>query len=202
VAILKSWRCRTLVKQRFHPKQFGSAKTQPDTMEHRKRKTAAESRSVMHRLVMPEDSNTLGTLMGGVLMHWMDMCAAIAARRHSNSYAMTVTVDRVQLLGSVQVGEVVILEAEITRAFRTSMEIGLRVVVENLDSGKKRLCASTFYSFVAVDKNGNTQEVPEVVPETEEQKRLYREAESRRTERLEDAARIREEAESFGSEQR
>jgi acyl-CoA hydrolase len=171
-------------------------------MEHRKRKTAAESRSVMHRLVMPEDSNTLGTLMGGVLMHWMDMCAAIAARRHSNSYAMTVTVDRVQLLGSVQVGEVVILEAEITRAFRTSMEIGLRVVVENLDSGKKRLCASTFYSFVAVDKNGNTQEVPEVVPETEEQKRLYREAESRRTERLEDAARIREEAESFGSEQR
>lgn len=153
----------------------------------------------MHRLVMPEDSNTLGTLMGGVLMHWMDMCAAIAARRHSNTYAMTVTVDRVQLVSPVRMGEVVILEAEITRAFRTSMEIGMRVVAENLDTGKKRLCASTFYSFVAVDKEGNTQAVPEVVPETDEQKRRYREAEKRRSERLEDAARIREEAEAFGS---
>ncbi len=169
-------------------------------MESRKRKLVAASRSVMHRLVMPEDSNTLGTLMGGVLMHWMDMCAAIAARRHSNSYAMTVTVDRIQFVGSVQVGEVVILEAEVTRAFRTSMEVGLRVIAENLDTGKKRLCASTFYSFVAVDKEGNTLAVPEVIPETEEQKLRYRDAENRRSSRLEDAGRISEEAKRFEKE--
>ncbi len=167
-------------------------------MENRKRKTVAESRSVMHRLVMPEDSNTIGTLMGGVLMHWMDMCAAIAARRHSNSYAMTVTVDRIQFIGSVSVGEVVNLEAEVTRAFRTSMEVGMRVIAENLETGEKRLCASTFYSFVAVDKQGHTLPVPEVVPETREQKERYRDAEKRRSARLEDAARIREEAEAFG----
>ncbi|TVQ70495.1 MAG: acyl-CoA thioesterase [Balneolaceae bacterium] len=170
-------------------------------MGNRKRKTVDESRSVMHRLVMPEDSNTLGTLMGGVLMHWMDMCAAIAARRHSNTYAMTVTVDRIQFVGSVRVGEVVNLEAEVTRAFRTSMEIGLRVIAENLDTGEKRLCASTFYSFVAVDRDGSTLPVPEVIPETDGQKKRYRDAEERRSARLEDAGRIREEAEAFDRQQ-
>ncbi len=166
-------------------------------MKNSKKKTAADSRSVMHRLVMPKDSNTLGTLMGGVLMHWMDMCAAIAARRHCNRYAMTVTVDRIQLASAIQVGEVVILEAEVTRAFRTSMEIGMRVVAEDLSTGEKRLCASTFYSFVAVDKEGSALPVPELVPETEEQRQRYRDAEKRRASRLEDAARIREEAERF-----
>lgn len=160
-------------------------------------KTVASSRAVMNRLVMPEDANTLGTLMGGVLMHWMDMCAAIAARRHSNTYAMTVTVDRIPFASSVQVGEVVIIEAEVTRAFRSSMEVGLRVMAENLKTGEKRLCTRTWFSFVAVDSEGNSLPVPEVIPETEEQQRQYKEAEKRRSERLKEADGIRMEAEDL-----
>ncbi|MFO8030824.1 MAG: acyl-CoA thioesterase [Cyclonatronaceae bacterium] len=159
------------------------------------KKTVASSRAVMNRLVMPEDANTLGTLMGGVLMHWMDMCAAIAARRHSNTYAMTVTVDRIPFASSVQVGEVVIIEAEVTRAFRSSMEVGLRVMAENLKNGEKRLCTRTWFSFVAVDAEGSSLPVPEVIPETEEQQRQYKEAEKRRSDRLKEAERIRKEAE-------
>ncbi len=164
------------------------------------RKTVAGSVAVMDRLVMPEDANTFGTLMGGVLMHWMDMCAAISARRHSNSYAMTVSVDRITFVSSIEVGEVAVLEAEVTRAFRSSMEVGLRVMAENLETGKKRLCASTFYSFAAVDADGNAVRVPEIVPETDDQKQRYIDAEKRRADRLEDARRIREEAERFQAE--
>ncbi len=159
------------------------------------KKTVAASRSVMNRLVMPEDTNTFGTLMGGVLMHWMDMCAAISARRHSNSYAMTVTVDRIRFISPVRLGEVVNIESEVTRTFRSSMEVGLRVIAENLKTGEKRLCTSTYFSFVAVDSEGHSLTVPEIVPETERQKQRYRDAEMRRAARLEDARKVQKESE-------
>ncbi len=168
-------------------------------MSKLKKHTVAASRAVMNRLVMPEDSNTLGTLMGGVLMHWMDMCAAISARRHSNSYAMTVTVDRIQFVSSIQLGEVVNIESEVTRAFRSSMEVGIRVIAENLKTGKKRLCTSTYYSFVAVDTDGKSITVPEIIPETDEQKKRFRDAEKRREERLEDARRMQNMTKEFDS---
>ena len=170
-------------------------------MANIEKKTVAASRSVMNRLVLPKDTNTLGTLMGGELMNWMDMCAAISARRHSNSYAMTVTVDRIQFVSSVQLGEVVNIESEVTRTFRSSMEVGLRVIAENLKTGKKRLCTSTYYSFVGVDTDGNSITVPEIVPETDDQKQRYREAEKRREERLEDARRLQDISKEFDADQ-
>lgn len=123
-------------------------------MTKSKKKTVSDSRVRMHELVMPNDTNPLGNLMGGKLMQWMDICAAISAQRHCNSNVVTVAVDSVKFLSAVALGEVVVIEGEVTRTFRTSMEIALHAWAENLRTGDKRLCTTSFYSFVAVDPNG------------------------------------------------
>ena len=140
---------------------------------------------------MPNDTNPLGKLMGGKLMQWMDICAAISARRHSNRNEVTVSVDSVEFVSAIDLGEVVSIEGEVTRAFSTSMEIAIQVWAENLRTGEKRLCTTSFYSFVAIDADGKPVPVPPIVAETELEQTRYKQAEQRRERRLEQSKEIR-----------
>lgn len=148
---------------------------------------------------MPNDTNPLGKLMGGKLMQWMDICAAISAQRHCNRNVVTVSVDSVEFASAIDLGEVVSIEGEVTRAFTTSMEIAIQVWAENLRNGEKRLCTTSFYSFVAVDADGNPVPVPPIVTESELEKTRYDQAEQRRERRLVQSREIRKMIQASGS---
>lgn len=166
-------------------------------MAKTKNKTVAGSRVRTNELVMPNDTNPLGKLIGGKLMQWMDICAAISAQKHCNRNVVTVAVDSVEFVNAAALGEVVVIEGEVTRAFRTSMEVAMRVWAENLRTGSKRLCTTSFYSFVAVDADGKPVPVPEIIPETDLEKKRFDQAERRRNQRLEHSREIREMAKNF-----
>ncbi|MDX1618609.1 MAG: acyl-CoA thioesterase [Balneolaceae bacterium] len=148
------------------------------------KKTVAASRVRMNELVMPNDTNPLGNLMGGRLMQWMDICSAIACQRHCNRNVVTVAVDSVEFKNAIRLGEVVVIEGEVTRTFNTSMEVAMQVWSENLRTGERRLCTTSFYTFVAVDADGKPVPVPKIVAESEFEKERYRQAEERREMRL------------------
>lgn len=147
----------------------------------------------MTELVLPNDTNTLGNLMGGRLLHWMDIVSAISAAKHCNRVVVTASVDFVDFRSPIALGEIVLLEAKITRAFTTSMEIRIDVWAENMQSGSKRYCNSAFYTFVAVDQSGRPIPVVQVEPETEEEKEYYEGAIRRRELRLISAKRMKPE---------
>src|SRR5216110_991005 len=132
-----------------------------------------DSQSEMNEIVLPNDANPLGALLGGRLMHWMDLAAALAAHRHSRNYVVTASIDHLDFLVPVHVGDLVILKSSVNRAFHTSMEVGVKVWVENYIAGTRRHVASAYLTFVAVDNGGRRQPVPPVVPETEEEKQRY-----------------------------
>lgn len=138
----------------------------------------------MTQIVLPNDTNTLSNLMGGRLMHWMDIVSAIAGQKHSNSIVVTASVDNISFRSPIQLGNVVTLTAKATRSFNSSVEIRIDVDAENIPEGKKVASNSAYFTFVAVDKNGNPVEVPEVIPETNEEKELYNGALRRRQLRL------------------
>ena len=138
----------------------------------------------MTELVLPNDTNTLNNLMGGRLMHWMDVVSAIAGQKHCNSIVVTASVDNISFRTPIQLGNVVTLRAKVTRAFNTSIEIRIDVEAENIPEGKKVSSNSAYFTFVAVDKNGNPVDVPEVEPETDEEKAMYEGALRRRQVRL------------------
>jgi acyl-CoA hydrolase len=140
----------------------------------------ADSQSEMAEIVLPNDANPLGALLGGRLMHWIDLAGAMAAHRHSRSYAVTASVDHIDFLVPVRVGDLVILRSSVNRVFRTSMEVGVKVFVENYLADKFQHVASAYLTFVAVDANGNRVKVAPVIPETDEQKRRYDDAGRRR----------------------
>lgn len=148
-------------------------------------KTVAASRVRMNELVMPNDTNPLGNLMGGRLLHLMDICSAISAQRHCNRNVVTVSVDSVEFREAIKLGEVVVIEGEVTRAFKTSMEVAMQVWAENLRTGSRRLCTTSFYTFVAVDADGNPVPVPQIIPESDFEKERYEDAAERRKLRLE-----------------
>jgi len=150
----------------------------------RKKKSPRESYVSMTELVLPNDTNTLNKLMGGRLMHWMDIVSAIAGQKHCNSIVVTASVDNISFRSPIQLGNVVTLRARVTRAFNSSVEIKIDVDAENIPEGKKVSSNSAYFTFVAVDKDGNPIEVPEVVPETEEEIELYNGALRRRQLRL------------------
>jgi acyl-CoA hydrolase len=150
----------------------------------RKKKFPRESFVSMTELVLPNDTNTLNNLMGGRLMHWMDVVSAIAGQKHCNSIVVTASVDNISFRSPIQLGNVVTLKAKVTRSFNSSVEIRIDVDAENIPEGKKMTSNSAYFTFVAVDKNGNPVEVPEVVPETDEEKELYNGALRRRQLRL------------------
>lgn len=151
-------------------------------------KTVANSRVRMNELVMPNDTNPLGNLMGGKLLMWMDICSAISAQRHCNRLVVTVSVDTVEFKSAIRLGEVVVIEGEVTRAFNTSMEIAMQAWAENMRTGERRLCTTSFYTFVAVDADGKPVPVPPIHPETAFEKVRFEQAAERRKLRLQFSA--------------
>jgi len=138
----------------------------------------------MTQLVLPNDTNTLNNLMGGRLMHWMDIVSAIAAQKHANKIVVTASVDNISFKHPIQLGNVVTLHAKVTRAFNSSMEVRIDVEAEDIPSNTKTESNSAFFTFVAVDQFGRPTDIPEVVPETEEEKALFEGALRRRQLRL------------------
>src|SRR5882724_12836864 len=138
----------------------------------------------MTELVLPNDTNQLGNLLGGRLMHWVDIAAALAAGRHSNRISVTASVDEMNFLGPVKLGQVVKLMASVNRAFHTSMEVGVRVVREDIRTGDMRHVNTAYLTFVAIDETGHGVKVPPVIPETEDEIRRYEAAGIRRDLRL------------------
>ena len=139
-----------------------------------------ESQSEMTEIVLPNDANPLGSLLGGRLMHWIDLAGAMAAHRHSRNYVVTASMDHVDFLTPVRVGDLVILQSSVNRAFHSSMEVGVTVLVENYIRDARSRVASALLTFVAVDRDGKHLPVPPVIPETEDEKRRYEEAGRRR----------------------
>src|SRR5579872_7445397 len=128
----------------------------------------SDSQSEMNEIVLPNDANPLGALLGGRLMHWIDLAGALAAHRHSRNYVVTASIDHLDFLIPVRVGDLVILRSSVNRAFRTSMEVGVKVWVENYIQESRKHVSSAHMTFVAVDRMGHRLEVPAVVPETDD----------------------------------
>jgi len=147
------------------------------------------SKSEMAEVVLPNDTNPLGALLGGRLMHLIDIAAAMAAHRHSRSYVVTASMDHIDFLAPVHVGELLLLKSSVNRAFNTSMEVGVKAYVENYISGMLRHVGSAYVTFVAVDRHMNKLPVPPVVPESDDEKRRYEDAGRRRELRKAELAR-------------
>lgn len=143
-------------------------------------RTVRESQSQMAEEVLPNDANALGSLLGGKLMHLIDIAGAMAAHRHSRSHVVTASMDHIDFRQPVHIGDLLILKSSINRAFNTSMEVGVKCWVENYIAGTTRHVASAYLTFVAVDEHGMHKSVPPVLPETEEEKRRYEDAGRRR----------------------
>ncbi len=143
-----------------------------------------ESVSEYSEFALPNDANTLGNVLGGKVMHLVDIAAALAAVRHSRCPVVTASVDHMNFLHPIHIGHLIVLRSSVNRVFRTSMEVGVRVEVENLISGEIKHTSSAYLTFVALDKSGQRIAIPCVIPETEEEKRRYEEAGERREYRL------------------
>ena len=143
-----------------------------------------ETFSSTTKIVLPNDTNTLGNLMGGNLLHWMDIAAAIAANRHCRRVVVTAAVNNVSFQKPIKLGDIVIIESQVTRSFTSSMEVYLEVFVENSVTGKRSRCNEAMYTFVAVDQQGAPIGVPATVPESEQEKVRFRGALRRRQLRL------------------
>lgn len=154
-------------------------------------KTVAQTQTLMTEIVLPNDTNPLGNLMGGKLLHWMDIAAAISAQRASNRICVTASVDGVDFKEPIRLGEIVILEARVTRAFKTSMEVRIDVFVESMTTGKRMHTNVAYYTFVAIDSAGLPIPAPEIVPETAQEKEWWDGAQRRREVRLLLAGRIK-----------
>ena len=148
-------------------------------------KPVSASRSEMTEIVLPAQTNPLGKLLGGHVMHLVDMAAAMAAHRHSNSYVVTASVDYIDFRNPVSLGEIVTLRSQINRVFHTSLEAGVEVFSENALTGEKKHTTSAFVTFVAIDEyTRKPKPVPPLILKTEEEKKRFREAGKRREVRL------------------
>lgn len=144
----------------------------------------SESQITMTELVLPNHTNQLGKLLGGQLMHWIDICAALCASKHNYRVCVTASVDRIDFIHSINLGDAVILTASLNRVFNTSMEVGVKVFAESFKEGKRVHTNTAYLTFVSVDANGKPVKAIEAVPETPEEKRRYEEALQRRENRL------------------
>ncbi|MCB0479937.1 MAG: acyl-CoA thioesterase [Flavobacteriales bacterium] len=145
-----------------------------------KAKTASASKTISTKIVLPNDTNVLGNLMGGQLLNWMDVTGGIAAHRHCGRVVVTASVNNVSFNHPIALGDIVTIEAKVSRAFTSSMEVFMDVLVERRSTGEKRKCNEAIYTFVAVDQNGSSIEVPEIIPETELEKLRFESALRRR----------------------
>jgi acyl-CoA hydrolase len=150
-----------------------------------KGKPARVARAEMTEVVLPQDTNPLGYILGGRVMHLADICAAIAGHRHSNSYMVTASVDYLDFRNPIRVGELIILKSQVNRVFHTSMEIGVKVFSENVLTGKRKHTTSAYLTFVAIDEvTGAKKVLLPLIARTPQEKRRYREAAARRKIRL------------------
>ena len=147
-------------------------------------KPVRESYSQLSELALPNDSNALSTLLGGKIMHLVDIAGAIAAARHARRICVTASFDHMDFLEPVFIGNLVTLRAAVNRAFRTSMEVGVKVFAEDLHAGEVRHVASAYLTFVAIDDQRRPIPVPPVIPESDDEKRRYEQASQRRSYRL------------------
>jgi acyl-CoA hydrolase len=147
-------------------------------------KPVSASQTTMTELMMPHMANTLGNVFGGVILSLVDRAAAVAAIRHAGGACVTVSVDQVQFREPIHVGELVIAQASVNYVGRTSMEVGVRVDAEHVASGRRRHTNSCYLTFVAINAKERPRRVVPVIPETEEQKRRYAEAQARRAHRM------------------
>lgn len=156
-----------------------------------KPKYVSESVVIKNELLMPNDTNPFNKLMGGKLMYWMDICAGISAQKHSDSLAVTASVDNISFKYPIPIGSLVTLTAQVTRSFRSSMEVYIEVVAENIPEKTKINSNSAFFTFVAVNAEGAPKPVPVVIPETDQEKELFAGALRRRQLRLILAGRLK-----------
>lgn len=149
-----------------------------------KGRPVSESRSEMSEFALPNDANMLGTLFGGKVMSLVDLAGALAAVRHARCPVVTASVDHMTFLHPIHIGNLVILRSQVNRVFRTSMEVGVKVSVENLRTREIKHTSSAYLTFVAIDKDGNRVPIDPVIPESEEEQRRYNAAGLRREHRL------------------
>ena len=148
-------------------------------------KPVRESASEYSEIALPGDANGLGFVLGGKVMHLVDMAAALAAIRHARRSVVTASIDSMNFLHPVHIGNLILLRSSVNRVFTTSMEVGVRVEVEDLRTGERRHTSSAYLTFVALDDNDKPVAVPPVIPETEQEIRRYEQAAERRRYRLE-----------------
>lgn len=144
----------------------------------------------MTQIVMPMHTNGVaGVMFGGIMMQWIDVCAGVAAMRHAAGAVLTASIDRLDFMSPVQVGEIVVLQAQVNYTGKTSMEVGCRVETEDMVKGTRRYVTKAYLTFVAVDAHGKPRAIPMLELATDEDRRRHADAEFRRTERLRAAGR-------------
>ena len=148
-------------------------------------KTVKESQVIMHELVLPNDTNLLGNILGGRVMHLMDICAAMSAYKHARRPVVTASVDHLDFLAPAKKGDIVILKSSVNYVHSTSMEVGVRIDAENVKTGKKRHTASAYLTFVSLGEDGKSQKVNDIIPESKDEKRRYDEGKIRHIQRIE-----------------
>jgi acyl-CoA hydrolase len=152
----------------------------------------SESQSERSEIIFPGDANALGNLFGGRLMQFIDLVGAMAASRHARSTTVTASMDHLDFVAPVKVGDLLILKSSVNRAFRTSMEVGVKAMVEDVRAQRLRHVSSAYLTFVAVDPTGQRIEVPQVLPETDNQRRRFEDAGRRREMRSDETRRKKE----------
>jgi acyl-CoA hydrolase len=155
-------------------------------------RTVASTQSAMTEIILPNDTNTLGNLLGGRLMHFIDLTGAMAAYRHSRTHVVTAAMDHIDFIAPVHLGDLVTLKSSVNRAFSTSMEVGVKVWAENIRTAAAAHVASAYLVFVAIDEQGRRQKVPQLLPETPNEIRRYEDALRRREHREAEGARRKE----------
>jgi acyl-CoA hydrolase len=162
-------------------------------------RTVASTQSEMTEIVLPNDANTLGNLLGGRLMHFIDLTGALAAYRHTRTHVVTAAMDHIDFIQPVHVGDLLILKSSVNRAFTTSLEVGVRVCVEHPQTGVMLHVASAYLVFVAIDSDGRRLKIPQVQPETPDEQRRYADALLRREHRESESHRRKQERGATGA---
>lgn len=156
-----------------------------DKTNKMKTKKVSQSIVTMTELVLPQHTNQLGNLLGGQLMNWIDICAALSASKHSENVCVTASVDKIDFHFPIKLGDVVTMQASVNRTFSSSMEVGVKVIAENFTSNSKVHTNSAYLTFVKINVNGKAEKTFGIEPETENENRRFDEALQRRKRRLE-----------------
>ena len=148
-----------------------------------KTKKISDSQVIMHELVLPNDTNRLGNVLGGRVMHLMDICAAMSAYKHTRSHVVTASVDQLNILAQAKKGDIMILKSSVNYVSNTSMEVGVKIHSEDPMTGEINHTASAYLTFVSLDRNGKPKKVPSLTTENEEQRKWNKEGEKRSQQR-------------------